>query len=198
MIVIDGRESSISLSNYENLDEVLTKLTEAESLGDRIVTDVFLNQEVFSELYPHQAEDVGTADISHLELRTVSMKEMAADILVELPKVIDIMGAGSRKVANLLRQADIAEALDVLQDLIFVTRDFLGTVQVLRSLFSEGSSSELDKLGDVIGDLLGEVGDVMANEDWVLVADLLEYEYTPACEGWRSIITTLADEVAVA
>ena len=107
MIVIDGRESSLSLSNYANLEEVLSKLIEEEALDQRIVTDVLVDDEAFSELYPHQAEDIDSKSISRLEVRTVSMEEMASDVTGELPKVINIMASGSRRSAALLRQAEL-------------------------------------------------------------------------------------------
>ena len=83
-----------------------------------------------------------------------------------------------------------------MQDIITVSRDFLNTIRVLRNRFSLGENADLDALGDVIGAQLGEIADVMVNEDWMLVADLFEYEYVPACEGWRKVIATLAEEVA--
>ncbi len=196
MIVIDGRQSAMSLANYANLEEVLTRLIEEESLEQRIVTDVLVNDEAFSELYPHQAEDIESQSIERLEVRTVSMEDMAADVVLELPKVVDIMAGGSRRVASLLRESDLAEAMEVLQDMIAVSRDFLTTIQVLRGQFSSDDSASLDALGDTLGGLLGEVAEVMGNEDWMLVADLLEYEYLPACEGWRGIIDSLAKDVA--
>ena len=196
MIIIDGRESSVSTANLASLEEVLTKVIEAESLDSRIITDVFVNNEAFSELYPHQAEDIEASEIQRLELCTVSVEEMASNVVVELPKVIDLMSAGSRKIAELLRRAELAEALEMLQDLVNMNRDFLATVQVLRFHFASKASPQLDRLGDSIGDLLGEIAEVMGNEDWVLVADLLEYEFIPACEGWRGVILSLSDDVA--
>ncbi len=196
MIIIDGRESSVSTANMASLEEVLTKVIEAEALDSRIITDVYVNNEAFSELYPHQAEDIEASDIHRLELCTVSVEEMASNVVEELPKVIDLMSAGSRKIAELLRRAELAEGLEMLQDLVNMNRDFLATVQVLRFRFATKASPQLDRLGDSIGDLLGEIAEVMGNEDWVLVADLLEYEFIPACEGWRGVILSLADDVA--
>ncbi len=196
MILIDGQKSNLALSNYANLEEVLAKIVEEESLEKRIVTDVLVNNKAFSEIYPHQAEDISLSEISSLELRTVSMEEMATDVVEELPKVINIMASGAREVSKLLRKAELVDALEMLQDIVSVSRDFLSTIHVLRARFADGHSADLDKLGKVLGDILGEVGDVMDNEDWVLVADLLEYEYIPACEGWRKIIDTLSKEVA--
>ena len=93
---------------------------------------------------------------------------------------------------------ELAEGLEVLQDIIAVSRDMLTTIRVLRAQFSREASQELDALGNTLGDLLGEMGDVMGNEDWVLLADLLEYEYLPACEGWRAVIDQLAGDVKAA
>ena len=89
MIIIDGRESSVSTANMASLEEILTKVIEAEALNSRIITDVFVNNEAFSELYPHQAEDIEASEIQRLELCTVSVEEMASNVVVELPKVID-------------------------------------------------------------------------------------------------------------
>ena len=198
MIVIDGRQSELSLSNYANLEEVLTKLIEEEQLDQRIVTDVLVNNETFSELYPHQAEDIEVDEIKHLELRTVSVEQMASDVIGELPVVVDIMAGGGRSVASLLRRNELADAFEMLQDMISVTRDFISTIHVIRAQFSAGSSADLDRLGNTLGDLLGEITDVIGNEDWILVADLLEYEYLPACEGWRSVISCLSLDVDAA
>lgn len=198
MILIDGRESNLSIANFTNLEEVLSKLMEDESLRQRIVTDVLVDEETFSELYPHHAEDIVSDRFSKLELHTVSLDEMASDVVEELPKVIDIMDAGSRRVADLLRQADLAEGLEVLQDIISVSRDLLNTIQVLRNQYSTGPSGGLDSLGDSLGGLLDEIGDAMGNEDWLLVADLMEYELVPACKGWGVIISELAGDILAA
>lgn len=195
MIIIDGRESSLRLSNYGNLEELLSTIVEEEGLEQRIVTDVLVDDEAFSELYPHQAEDIEAGTFSRVEIRTVSVDEMAGDVVTELPKVIDIMAGGSRRVAELLRQSELAEGLEVLQDIIAVSRDLLTTIHVLRVQYSSGPNKDLDALGDSLGDLLGEIGDAMDNEDWLLVADLLEYEYLPACEGWRAVIDALATDI---
>jgi hypothetical protein len=195
MIVIDGRQSELSLSNYSNLEEVLTTLMIDEGLEERVVTDVLVNDEAFSELYPHQAEDIEAGEIERLEVRSVSVEEMASDVVGELPVVVDIMAGGARSVAKLLRAGELAEALEILQDMVGVTRDFIGAIHVLRSRFSKGGNRDLDALGDVLGDLLGEITDVIGNEDWILVADLLEYEYLPACEGWRGIIRSLSGDI---
>ncbi|MDR2161175.1 MAG: hypothetical protein LBO77_03430 [Desulfovibrio sp.] len=198
MIVIDGRQSGLSLSNYANLEEVLTTLMAGEDLDQRIVTDVLVNEEAFSELYPHQAEDIEAGEINRLELRTVSLEEMASDVAGELPVALEVMAGGGRSVASLLRLGDLSEALEILQDTIAVGRDLINTISVLRERFALKESGDLNDLGNSLGALLDEISTVIADEDWMLVADLLEFEYIPACEGWRGIISALAEDIGAA
>lgn len=198
MIVIDGRQSAIEMGSFANLEEILVKVMEEETLADRIVTDVLVNDEAFSEVYPHQAEDISSGDIRRLELRTVSMSEIAGDITQELYKVIQIMVSGGRRVSVLFRQGDMAEGLEVLQDFLEVTRHFLNTVGVLRDHFRQKDESVLKAVSMTLDSLLEEMSEVMGNQDWILLADLMEYELLPACEEWYAVLNSLSQDIAAA
>lgn len=195
MIVIDGRQSDLSIDNFANLEEILVKVMAEDTLDNRIVTDVLVNEETFSEIYPHQAEDIDRRDIRSVEIRTVGVNEMATNIARELYKVVQVMSEGSRRVASLFRQADDGEALELLQDLLDVTRDFMSMVGVLRNEFSLNTSAEFGANVEQISGLLGEMSEVLENEDWILLADLLEYEFLPSCENWKQVIQTLREDI---
>lgn len=195
MIVIDGRESEQALSNYANLEDALVKLSETESLSNRIITDVLVNEEAFSELYPHQAEDIAIEDVERLELVSVSVTEMAKDIIAELPKVIKILNVSSKSIATLFRDSEIDDALDSLQDMLTVGSDFIKTIQVIRYYFSIDQANELLQISDSLDPLLTELSESIEDEDWMLVADLLEFELIPATEGWLKIISLTGQDV---
>jgi hypothetical protein len=166
-------------------------------MDNRIVTDVLVNDEAFSELYPHQAEDIDASDIQKVELRSVSVAKMAADVTGELYKVITLMTVGAKRVAQEMRQAEISSGLEVLQDVVDVTRNFLVTVSILRDEFSIHREAELMPLTNKLSTLLEEINDVLLQEDWVLLADLAEYEFLPTCEAWTSVLGNLADDIAL-
>jgi len=195
MIIIDGQKSDLSVKNFDNLEDLLVKVMEDEQMNERIVTDVLVNDESFSEIYPHQAEDVAAQEIEKVEIKTVPIREMAVNITRELYKVINLMSKGSRQVADLFRQADDMEALDMYQDLLEVTKDFLGMIGILRSEFNlqdiPGLESSLKKLSE----LFSEMVDVQENEDWILLSDLLEYEFLPLVEEWKKIVAFIQDEI---
>ncbi len=195
MITIDGRPYEQPLEKYENLEELITGVTQDDYLEDRVVTDVLVDGEAFSEIYPHQAEDIETSDIKSVEIVSVPVQEMAVDITLELYKVVRIMSEGGKNVAELFRRADDAAALEMYQDLLDVTRDFLTILGVLRNEFSLKANPEFDALAKDFNELFGEMSDVMENEDWILLADLLEYEFNPATEKWKSIIATLREDI---
>ncbi len=142
MIIIDGQHSELKVSSFENLEQLIDQVMQDKQMTDRVVTDVLVNNEAFSEIYPHQAEDMETSYIERVEIVSVPTLEMARSITRELYKVVTLMGKAGQQVAESFRVADDALALELYGDLIEVNRDFLVMVGVLRNEFSQGSATE--------------------------------------------------------
>lgn len=195
MIVIDGHESDLIVKDFENLEQIINELMESGRIKDRVVTDVLLNSEPFSEIYPHQAEDIESEEIKRLEITTVPMAEMAKDITTELYKVVALMGKGGREVAELFRQAEDSEALETYQDLLDVIRSFIIMIGVLREEFSLKDQPVFMAASQELSELFSEMGEVLGNEDWVLLADLLEYEFLPAVAKWEGVISQIKTDI---
>ncbi len=195
MIIIDGQKSDFNITNFTNLDELLIGLMSMKHLDNRIVTDVLVNDEAFSEIYPHQAEDVDCRDIEKVEIKTMGVPEMGVNITRELYKVIRLMSEGSKQVADLFRRADDAEALEMYQDLLDVTRDFLGMIGALRDEFALSANPQFEDAVNELSELFTEMLEVQENEDWILLSDLLEYEFHPLVERWKSIVAQLREDV---
>ena len=186
----------MNMAAFSNLEEILVQVIKDDYLEKRVVTDVLLNKEPFNEIYPHQAEDIEVSEIESLEIQTMPMNEISGNVSEELHKVIRIMNEGSRQIAQLFRQADDAEALEMLQDLLDVTRDFLGMVGLLRYEYVKPGTDDISERIENISSLLGEMIEVLGNEDWILLADLLEYEFLPEVKAWESVISNLQKVIA--
>jgi len=195
MIVIDGQETGLRVNNFANLEELLIKVVGDGYIENRMVTDVLVNKEPFSEIYPHQAEDVPSKDIESVEIVSVPVPEMAVNITRELYKVVRLMGEGGRTVADLFRRADDAEALEMYQDLLDVTRDFLGMIGVLRDEFSLKEHQTFSENMEEISALFTEMIEVSENEDWILLADLLECYLLPSVGKWKKFIAQLREDI---
>lgn len=195
MIIIDGQQSPLEVRQFQNLEQIIEKVMEDKRMNSRIVTDVLVNDEAFSEIYPHQAEDMDVARIHRVEFVSVSSSEMAQNITRELYKVVTLMGKAGRQVADFFRQADDSQALELYGDLLEVNRDFLSMVGVLRNEFATNSSAEFEaSLADLSG-LFTEMIEIQENEDWILLADLLEYEYLPVVDKTKAIVAQLRESV---
>ncbi|XXJ20136.1 hypothetical protein ACR42D_11450 [Desulfovibrio caledoniensis] len=195
MIIIDGKQYDIGAQNFENLEQVFTKVVEDGHLEDRIVTDVMINHEPFTEIYPHQAEDIDMSEVESVEITTMATEEMAVEITLELYKVVNLMSEGGKRVATLFRQADDAEALETYQDLIDVIRNFLNMIGILRDEYSLKDHPSYLESAEEFNAMFTEMGSVLENEDWILLADLLEYEFLPAVEKWKTVIKSLRDDI---
>ena len=187
MIIVDGCKSTQDISKFANLEEALTAVMQEEAMHDRVVTDVLVNNEAFSEIYPHQAEDMSCDEITSLEVRSVPATQMAVEISAEMEKVARMMASGAKNVARLFRDAADTDALELFQDLLDVTRDFMNTSMTLRAKYIGGENPAYDALTEKFSDLLSEMGDVLENEDWILLSDLLEYEFMPICDEWKEM-----------
>jgi len=196
MIIIDGRQSAMEIGNFANLEEILVGVINNGEMESRIVTDVLVNDESFSEIYPHQAEDIGSEFIKSVEVRSMPVGEMASNIAREMSKVAQIMSNGAQHVARLFRQADDAEALDMLQDLLDVTRDFMSMIGVLRNEFClDSGNKEFNERTEQLSSLLTEMSEVLENADWILLADLLEYEFLPLSQNWKQVIQNIRENL---
>jgi hypothetical protein len=195
MIIIDGQRSPLEVANFENLEQIIDKVMEDERMRSRVVTDVLVNNEAFSEIYPHQAEDMEAAHIDRVEIVSVSALEMAQNITRELYKVVTLMGKAGMRVAECFRMADDAQALELYGDLLEVNRDFLTMVGVLRNEFAMGSSEDFENSLADLSSLFSEMIEIQENEDWILLADLLEYEYLPLVDKTKSIVAHLRESL---
>lgn len=185
MIIIDGHQCQEQISDFSNLEELLTALMKNEKMAGRVITDVLINNENFSEIYPHQAEDMSCDNIETVEIRSVPVDKMALDISAELEKVAQIMANGANNCSRLFRESKDNEGLELLQDLLDVTRDFMSMLSHLKDRYLGGADETFINKTENFSNLISEMSEVLENEDLILLADLLEFEFTPMCEEWR-------------
>ncbi len=196
MIIIDGKQSELAITNFSNLEELLVSIYETEEMDKRVVTDVFVNNVQFSELYPHQAEDIESDDLESVEIRSMPTNEMALAITVELNKVVNIMKLSSLQIAEAFRNLDNEKGISLLLDTINVVRDFMSMVGVLRTEFVDDIDLEFVNNVENLSELLVEINESLENKDWYLVSDLFEFEFIPVCDNWVGILSNIHNSIS--
>ena len=68
-------------------------------------------------------------------------------------------------------------------------------IGVLRSEFALKDHKEFNEASEQLSGLFTEMTEVLSNEDWILLADLLEYEFLPAVNRWKKVVALLREDV---
>jgi len=173
-ILIDGTETPLS-GSFGNLEEVLQEILSSHISEEKIVWTVRLNGENYSEKASHDARKVKIDTIHTLEIGTTDKTEICRSFLENGGMIFDDLRESVKKISGLFRMADEKEAnkhfikfLESYRDLIQMLRQSEG---ILKLDFQEKLVS-LEKLSD-------EIIAAQENADWIMLADLLEYELAP-------------------
>ncbi len=192
MIYINGQKSELELSQFANFEEVIAATNKVCNDAEEIITEVHLNNELFQELYPHQAEDIEINEIQKVEITSMKYVEMASQIVSELFKVTKSIRLASTNASESLRRGDDADAFNTITNMIDVVRNFLNMISCFQSDFSAPVTDEYTALTEKYSQILVEMNDALENQDWILVADLLEFELAPLSADWDEYLTSLS------
>ena len=61
--------------------------------------------------------------------------------------------------------------------------------------FSLKHTPSFNEAAEELSSLFSEMLEVIENEDWILLADLLEFEFIPAVERWKKIVAQLREDI---
>jgi len=196
-ILIDRQSIEMETAGINNLEEVLVKIMDEHVKRGSAITTVKLNGAVYSEESPHDAVGVLISDIRTLEINTMGQEEIALHFLENGVGQLDLLIQGAEKVSELFRIADEAEANEHYARLLESLRLFLQVVvQVKETLHLNLSAiafqnDTVEQRFEKLSEIMDEMIEVQEKEDWIMLADLLEYELAPLLEEWKSIVPVL-------
>jgi len=183
-----------------NLEEILTRVMSEHMQPGKVITGVKINGSGYSEENPHDAASVPLKDIKTLEIDTMSAEEMARHFFNNRGKHLDLLIRGAEKISELFRIADETEANEHYVEYLENLRLFVQMIaQCKEALHLDLSAipfqkatveDEVQKLSNMMDQMLK----VQENEDWVMLADLLEYELIPLLKEWNEILPVLQEK----
>ncbi len=196
VIEVEGKKIDLNLDNISNLEELIYKVMENYVPGDRLITEVKINDVTFSERWPGEARVIPLDKIYKIEFLTKPLDFVAEKLLEDLPYKIDEITAGLKESAELYRVADEQEANLNFVKVITALRDFINFItQLKRVNIINWDNLDLEDDYDKLIKLIDEMLDVQEDEDWILLADLIEYELSPLMESWKEIASKMKDNI---
>ena len=182
---LDQKPLDIAL-NGATLQDILNDLINNHLGGLRTLREVKINGAPYAQEAMGQPTRVFRTQISRLEVETQGTREVALHFMSNANHYLRTIAASSERVAEMFRTSDEREAsehylrtLDSLQlfmQVLATARDAFN-LDFTRSL-PDGSWPEmhLERLLTLIKEMLA----AQEEEDWILLADLLQYDLVDA------------------
>jgi len=198
-VTLNDQSLPVDLSHLRTLEEALLELNEKFIPSGEQLFQVQVNGQFFTERYPRESRYVTLGEVSTLDLKTVSDMDLARGILNDAALKVQTLVQALEKGAALFRLAAEDEAnhyfAQVLEALRWLLQTGEGACQVLDVDMAKESSPQIGDVSDFLRrfqDLLDEMLQVYEEEDYILLADLMEYELLPMVQEWQKILSLLS------
>jgi hypothetical protein len=197
-ILVDRKKIEIEESQVHSLEEVLKKVMSEKIKPNSVITSMKVNNEsIYSKEIQELKLQVSLHEVKKLEIDTLAAEDMAWDFLMKsgehLGQIIDT----AYWVSELFRIADAKEAnekyagfLESLQLFLKIINESKRIMNFNPSLLRFGDGTVEDKIQKLSG-LMDQLFKIQEEEDWVMLADLLEYELIPLLKEWKEILPLL-------
>ncbi len=200
-VYVDEKEVLLPPSSFGSL-QAIVKQIEAHVLPPDMVIRQILVDGV--PLFSRQSEEPGSppqlsaAASEKVEIATGTLKEIARDSIQEALSYLDRVEAAIPSIVTGFRVAPGPEAFGQLKQLL----DGFYWIHLLQDRIGAAfkSPSKLPGYGTEARDCLlrsasifGQLVEAQEKNDYVLIADLLEFEVVPTIPGWKSLLAALQE-----
>ena len=188
-ISINGAEAEDGSFPGETLKEVLDAIL--KNREDSYIRRVWLDgQEVSST-----AQDslmTSTSSIALLELEVANLQDVLANNLVNVKEYLEKLIPGFQKAADLFRMENEQEAnkyyLQILDGVDWFSQVI---VTIMQSWGEKLEGQSLEERQKKQTEFMAQMLEANQNQDWVLMADILEYEMIPLYEDWKEVLAKI-------
>uniref|UniRef100_A0A7C3V2B1 Uncharacterized protein n=1 Tax=Desulfobacca acetoxidans TaxID=60893 RepID=A0A7C3V2B1_9BACT len=199
-VTINEERVAEDFSHLRSLEEALVALNERYIPPGQQLFQVRVNGEFFSERYPRESRYMELKEINTLDLKTIPDKEMARVILTEAVEQAEILCKGIEKSARLFRVAaedeanhHFAHVIDALRWLLLTGETACQVLQVNLKEAVSFKKGQQSAFLQGLQELLHEMVEISEEKDYILLADLMEYERLPMVREWQQILQNLAN-----
>lgn len=188
-ISINGAETQDPSFQGETMEEVMNAIV--KSRQNFYIRRVWLDgQEVSSD-----SQDIlktSPTSVGLLELELAELQDLLANNLTNAKDYLVRLIPGFQKAADLFRMGNEQEAnqyyLQVLDGIEWFSQVVIIIVSTQENKSEEKSLEERQKK---LTDLMSQMLEANQNQDWVLMADLMEYEMIPFYKDWEAVLSRI-------
>ncbi len=188
-IIVNGMEKSLSCEG-DTLGDLLDHILENEPALGNCFGNIRLNEkEVFVD--SPETRQTLISQIETLETEILSLNQILEKNIINAQNYLLKLVPGIQTAADLFRSGNEQEANKFFINIIDGMDWFSQVVDsITQAIDSESTNIVFDgknfqeRQGHLV-ELTGQLVEANQNQDWVLLADLLEYEILPYYNDWR-------------
>ena len=189
-LTINGVEQKESELKGETLEAILDMMV--KNTPGSYIRRIWLDQQEFPS-DDRETLQKKPADINCLEVELANLKDLVATNLSNALDYLEKLIPGFDQAADLFRTGNEQEANKYYIQILDGMDWFSEVVNVVMSSEGEGQEPEnsLRIRQAKLTDLMSQMLEANKNQDWVLLADILEYEMIPFYKEWQTILSKL-------
>ena len=179
-VTVDGGGIVLN-GGASDLEGILEEVLAAQGAEGRVISSVALNGEEYTERFSRDARNVTLEAHDSLEIRTMGQAGIFREFTQNSRLIVDQLQQGAQRISELLRVADAQEANTHFAHLLESCRDLFLMLNIgeqafgLRFSHMVVAGARLGERLDSTGNLLDRIAAAQEDEDWVMLADLLEF-----------------------
>ena len=199
-VLVDGQLQELNLDGSVPFPVLMQAIKTSMDKPEMAITCVKLNGEDITGKDWERFSDLRLEHIRNLEVETGDLEQLARETLGSLGEFITDLLRELKRTAGLFRLGDYAQGGEVFSQTLdgvqlvnhttaMVERN-LGIETRLESNTGNSFSNHFINLEPILEDMFN----AQRNNDWILLADLLEYEFIPYFEDRLKIINSWAEK----
>jgi hypothetical protein len=202
----------------KTVQDLLIHVQTAVLPKDRVLQHILLDGEHLTEKAERGAHQLQVSAYEQVELHSRKVLELALEGLTDAQEIIPSVSSDLLEAAHHIRSGGIKEGMETLHDCISMVEWYMELVEAIETVFHQDKpwlrnkhEEHVAKAGDEfrtfqpktpLMDKFGELEQAQELQDFVSVADIVEYDIQPVVQVWANelpaILTKMKAENAEA
>ncbi len=196
-VYIDDVEANISTNAEQVLDDVLQAAREQVNEAGRMIVGLICDGINVADEELAETLQKPQSDFQRVDLQSADPVELVREALAQAEQLLDETARSAKGIVEQLTCGNTAEAMPILSSCCQAWLEIHGGVanamNALRidpNTMDVGGKPIVEVLGEPIR-VLNDIKEAVTARDFVLLSDILSYEFEETAEAWRSIIEAI-------
>jgi len=190
----NSEEIRVLFPNAQNLGEVIVLLSKTVEENGEVICEIRVNDFLLNESDEDRFKSTPVSEIQQVDVKASTPTALLQDSLYDCREYLDRLITAYEKTSELFRKENLNKAHEFYRSCINGSDWFVQLLThykiVHQSVYGSLPGDWLDREVRLM-EVLNEVLATYEKKDFILLADLLEYEMTTVLQDWRRTLTEL-------